>query len=187
MNSSDLEILILLSGGLDSTACTHLYVKQKKKVSAIFIDYGQLAAQKEKVASRKVCEYYGINLKEVTFNGLPSQKGNYIQGRNLFLVSAALLSANMKSGIIAIGLHAGSPYPDCTENFISSCRSLFDLYNDGTIYLSAPFLKLTKQNIIQYIIKHNVPLEITYSCELGLKQPCGQCSTCRDLESLDVS
>lgn len=40
----DLEVLVLLSGGIDSTACLDFYLQLGRPSCALFVDYGQPAA-----------------------------------------------------------------------------------------------------------------------------------------------
>ena len=181
------KVLILLSGGIDSTACTHFYVKQGMNVSAIFVDYGQPAFHLERKAAHSVCNFYGIDLTEVKLSGFTAPQGGYILARNIFLLSTALMSSKLSLGSIVIGIHDGTPYVDCTEHFLALTRNIFDLYTDGRVALVAPFITYTKKDIYEYCKQFNVPLDLTYSCELGLPQPCGKCATCKDLELLHAS
>ena len=54
----------------------------------------------------------------------------------------------------------------------------------GKITLSAPFVDWTKKQIFDYCRLEKIPLELTYSCELGKNQPCGECSSCKELTAL---
>ena len=88
-------------------------------------------------------------------------------------------------GMIAIGIHAGTDYSDCTADFIASMQRVADTYYDGRVQIVAPFLRWTKRDIWQYA-QDRIPLSHTYSCERGLAQPCGGCLSCLDLESLNA-
>ena len=52
--------IILLSGGLDSSANLAFTEYYDEPILAITVDYGQRAAQSEIAASKKFCEYYGV-------------------------------------------------------------------------------------------------------------------------------
>ena len=41
------EVLVLLSGGIDSAGCLAFYVDMGRPVTAMFVDYGQLASNQE--------------------------------------------------------------------------------------------------------------------------------------------
>ena len=109
-----------------------------------------------------------------------------MQGRNAFLLFSALMKFKARSGIIAIGVHSGTPYFDCSMSFVQSMQSMFDNYTDGRIRVGAPFIEWTKRDIWNYCNDRQVPLQLTYSCEEGHNSPCGQCLSCRDRDALDA-
>lgn len=176
--------LVLLSGGLDSSACAAFYLTQKFSVQALFVNYGQISAARECSAAAAICAHYGIPLEKLTCSGFSRWKGGYIPGRNAFLLYSALMAFRHATGIIAMGIHAGTSYQDCSERFTHDMQSSFDLYADGRIRIAAPFLRWSKRQILDYSKKHNVPVQLTYSCELGVRQPCGRCLSCKDLKAL---
>lgn len=53
--------LVLLSGGLDSTANLAFAIEAGEKPFCLTIDYGQRAAPSEKKAARTIADYYGLN------------------------------------------------------------------------------------------------------------------------------
>ena len=109
-----------------------------------------------------------------------------IRGRNGFLVLAALMAKPRFAGILALGIHAESPYYDCGIRFLNLMKSVVSDYTLGTVQLDAPFIELTKPEIVEYCRIHNVPLELTYSCERGSSPPCGSCDSCGDRRALGL-
>ena len=89
-------------------------------------------------------------------------------------------------GIIAIGIHEGPPYYDCSEGFLRSIQTLVDGYAAGRIKIAAPFLKWGKPIIWEFCKKVGVPVDSTYSCEKGGGHPCGTCLSCKDREALSA-
>ena len=148
------------------------------------MDYGQKAGRHERSAALKVARHFQIPLKYVKCSGVRSKHKGFIQGRNAFLVLTALMEMRAPKGILALGVHAGTPYYDCGPNFIRGLQSIVDGYTNGTVQLSAPFLRWKKNDIWEFCHEVGVPLELTYSCERGSRQPCGACLSCRDLEAL---
>lgn len=62
--------IILLSGGLDSVVSL-AYLKEEYNVSfALTFDYGQKAFEKELMASKNICDYYGIEHKVIKLDWL---------------------------------------------------------------------------------------------------------------------
>jgi len=183
-SANNTAVLTLLSGGIDSTACVPFYLSQGFSVSALFCDYGQVSARKEQIAASAICAHYDIPFEKIVSSGFTQWAGGYIPGRNAFILNTGLMAFKHATGIIAIGVHSDTPYVDCSEKFIQQMQSLFDLYSDGRIVIGAPFLHWNKPQIWDYCESKRAPLELTYSCELGRKQPCGECLSCKDLEAL---
>jgi len=76
-----LKVMVLLSGGVDSTACIGYYIKKKYQIYALFINYGQQDIEKESVAATAVADYYNIPLYEITVDGF---KDTYLVGMRCF-------------------------------------------------------------------------------------------------------
>ena len=184
MKKNKMNVSVLLSGGIDSTATVAFYLNQGFTVSALFVDYTQAAGKREEAAASSVCKYYGIPMYKIVSSGFRLCSGGYIKGRNAFLLYAALMAFEYKNGIIAIGIHSGTRYPDCSEYFIRLIQSSFNCYAEGRICIDAPFMQWYKREIWEYCKKMDVPIALTYSCELGKNQPCGQCPSCKGLEVL---
>ena len=179
--------LILASGGIDSTACIRFYKKMKFNVEAIFVDHGQLARSKEHKAIILIAKYYRIKLHKIKITGNKQYNGGAVPGRNAFLFFTALMNFSKDYGIIASGIHNGTDYYDCSKEFVEQIQNIFDQYSQGTIKIESPFLNFNKKEIWDYCQLEKVPIHLTYSCELGRKQPCGNCATCKDLEILYAS
>jgi len=178
------DVLVLLSGGIDSSACVRFYLSQRSNLRALFIDYGQQSAKQEAEAANKISQHYCIPLRVMSSVGTTGKSSGVVLGRNAFLLYFALMEFCSHVGIIAIGIHAGTSYFDCSKAFIDSTQTVFDAYAGGQIQIGAPFLDWTKREVWDYCLQQNVPLEKTYSCELGRNQPCGECLSCIDLEKL---
>jgi 7-cyano-7-deazaguanine synthase len=175
---------VLLSGGVDSASCVGFLAALGTPLRTLFVDYGQLAAERELAASSSVARHYRVQHDYVMCMRASQKPAGLIPGRNAFLLFAALLEGGTTPRSIALGIHAGTPYFDCTLGFVERMQALFDSYADGAVRILTPFLQWTKPDIWQYALEHDIPLHLTYSCERGQEQACGLCSSCRDLESL---
>ena len=178
--------LVLLSGGIDSSACVDFCLQQNYEVRGLFADFGQLAAKKEDMASKKIASHYSIDLKRISLSKAEVKSGGFIPGRNAFLIFTALIEMHAEVGQIVIGIHSGTRYWDCSQQFVGSIQTLLDGYTGGRIQLLAPFQNWTKAGIWEYCRQYQVPVQATYSCELGMDQPCGHCESCKDLEILNA-
>ena len=106
----------------------------------------------------------------------------YIEGRNIVLLSkTAVYAARMKLSRILIGPLACNPFPDASPEFFASMGAALSTGLAFPIEIEAPFLAMTKANVIALGVTLGVPFELTLSC----MQPvagvqCGQCSKCRE-------
>jgi 7-cyano-7-deazaguanine synthase len=177
---SDSKAMVLLSGGLDSAACLAFLNSQGISSSSLFIDYGQSAARLEYQSALAISEFYKVPLRRIAVSGFQQWGVGFVPGRNAFLLHTALMAVTFQKGMVAIGIHSGTTYSDCSDYFLRQMQSLFDIYADGRIFVTAPFLYWTKGEIWELCHKMNVPFELTYSCEAGNEQSCGQCLSCID-------
>jgi len=181
-------ITVLASGGLDSTTCLSYYLAENYSVHALWVDYGQLSAQAEEAAIERVAMYYDVPLQKVRVAGIhwPNLDKELFEfrGRNLTLVSLALNTAAIIPGLIALGIHHGTPIADCTDAFSQQLNSLLILLTDGGLRLDCPFLQWSKLDVAEYAISNAVPIDLTYSCEKGFIPPCKECVKCRDIQAI---
>lgn len=180
------EVLVLLSGGIDSTACLNFFLEMGRPTCCMFINYEQSAVQNEIRSARAIADYYSVDLLSTKWKGINNKSTGLINGRNSFLLSAALMERPETISIIAIGIHSGTNYPDCSTKFLQNMQSIVDLYNSCKVHLSAPFINFSKEEILSYCIEKEIPLELTYSCERGGTTPCGECLSCKDREMLNA-
>ncbi len=205
------SIIVLLSGGIDSAVLLWLAKREYEKVLALSFDYGQKHKVELRYA-KELAEIAGVehltvevpSLKGIKSSALleggpeiPSEE--YKEGtpplttvpmRNLiFLAIAGAYADAYEIDTIGIAVHSlDSPYPDCRPEFISAAESAL---TSGSILTAkkkvrlkvyAPFLGMTKREIVLLGRSLGVPLEKTYSCYRGTEPPCGECATCKQRE-----
>ena len=211
-----MKILVLSSGGVDSTTCLAMAVKEvgAENVLALSVYYGQ-KHDKEIQAAKKVAEYYGVERMEldlsVIFAGsncsllkqstedIPLESyaqqieethgerpvSTYVPFRNgLFLSSAASIALSHGCSKIMYGAHAddaaGAAYPDCSLDFVNAMNQAIYLGSGNQLTIEAPFVSLTKADVVKKGLELGVPYELTWSCYEGGEKPCGKCGTCID-------
>jgi 7-cyano-7-deazaguanine synthase len=177
------KVLVLASGGIDSSACISFYISRGATVEALFIDYGQLSKTNEENAVRNIAAHFQIKLQVIRCQ-LGEFGAGLIVGRNGFFLNAALVARGTSCGVIALGIHAGTSYVDCSPSFIGEMQKVFDLQTDGLVQIGTPFLNWEKPQILHYCITNSVPVDLTYSCENGQTQPCNHCLSCKDLKNI---
>ena len=211
-----MKILVLSSGGVDSTTCLAMAVAEvgAENVLALSVYYGQ-RHDKEIQAAKKVAEYYGVERMEldlsVIFAGsncsllkqstedIPLESyaqqieethgehpvSTYVPFRNgLFLSSAASIALSHGCSKIMYGAHAddaaGAAYPDCSLDFVNAMNQAIYLGSGNQLTIEAPFVSLTKADVVKKGLELGVPYELTWSCYEGGEKPCGKCGTCID-------
>jgi 7-cyano-7-deazaguanine synthase len=181
-----METLVLLSGGIDSAACVAFYRQLGHSVSGLFVDYGQPVSAREEKSAFDIAAHYEIPLKKIHCAGPATNYAGEISGRNALLVFAAMLFQPIQKGIVALGIHRGTTYYDCSESFATDLNRIINGYSNGRVALGTPFLKWDKQLIYKFTADTNVPVNLTWSCEIGPKMPCGRCLSCGDRKELHV-
>lgn len=180
------KILILFSGGIDSTALIYYYKSKEYQIKCLHIQYNQESAKSELKSVKKICDYYNISFEVVSLPFSIQKRFNEYIGRNTLFVLIALSSKFSESyNRIAIGINASSHYYDCSNNFINDIQTIVDGYYAGTKAIEAPFVNLTKYEIIYFCISNEIPIDLTYSCLMQNSPPCGKCGACRDRRIID--
>ena len=126
-------------------------------------------------------ESYAEQLKKT--DGAPVS--TYVPFRNgLFLASAASVALSMGCSEIWYGAHsddaAGNAYPDCSSDFNEAMSRAIYLGSGGTLQVVAPFIGMTKAQVVAKGLSLRAPYKYTWSCYAGADKPCGVCGTCRD-------
>ena len=109
----------------------------------------------------------------------------YVPFRNgLFLSTAASIALSKDCGVIYYGAHAddaaGNAYPDCSESFNNAINDAIYIGSGNQLRVEAPFVKLTKAEVVKIGLELKVPYKYTWSCYEGGDKPCGVCGTCID-------
>lgn len=111
----------------------------------------------------------------------------YVPFRNgLFLSSAASIALAKGCSTIYYGAHrddaAGNAYPDCSEIFNEAMSTAIYEGSGKALKVVAPFVGLTKADIVKEGLRLHVPYHLTWSCYEGTTKPCSTCGTCVDRE-----
>ena len=199
-SSSDTRVLVLLSGGLDSSTVLYFAKAGGYDVTCLSIAYGQKHSREleaaEKIALfaktpvRHLCielPWGGSSLtdpdKKIPVEGISGKiPSTYVPGRNTIFIAFALsLCESEGIPLILVGANAVdfSGYPDCRTEYYTAMNALLARASLGKVRIEAPLMKMTKKEIVLLAKKLNVPLELTWSCYKGENQPCMKCDSCR--------
>ena len=146
----------------------------------------------------KIFEYSDCSLLEHSDREIPKEsyaeqieKGDgkpvstYVPFRNgLFLSSAASIALSKECDVIYYGAHsddaAGNAYPDCSDAFNKAMGDAIYIGSGNQLRIEAPFVNMTKAEVVKTGLALKVPYELTWSCYEGKERPCGVCGTCLD-------
>jgi 7-cyano-7-deazaguanine synthase len=202
------EIVILLSGGLDSYTAGALLKADGYQLNALSVRYGQRHVR-ELDAARRVASALGIarhlelsvDLSRVGGSALtadidvPKDRTideqipvTYVPARNTVLLSLALAWAEAL-GVSDIGIGANaldySGYPDCRPEYMRAFEALANLATkagvQGTRFrIHAPLMQMSKAQIIERGLSLGLDYALTHSCydPSDDGRPCGRCDSC---------
>lgn len=197
------EVVVLLSGGMDSVtalyeADTHCHV-----VGAVSFHYGSkhndreipfaaLHANRLGVAHRVIhLDFIGeLFQSDLLKKGGEIPKGHYeaqtmkktvVPFRNGIMLSvAAGFAESMGAHGLVIAAHAGDHaiYPDCREEFMKAMGGAIRLGTYAEVDLMRPFISMTKADIARRGHQLGIDYAQTWSCYAGGQTHCGECGTC---------
>lgn len=171
---------LLSGGGIDSAVLAHFYRARGSGIRAYHFAYGQPSLRGERRAVRALGRYFQMPTTFVELGyRLVSRAGEFSCRNALFaLVVAGTLPT--LSARIALGIHSGTEYFDCSPAFLSDLQRLLDGYFGGGIRVEAPLIDYDRATIASYFREASIPRRITFSCERRSDRHCGRCLSCRD-------
>lgn len=192
-------VVLLSSGGMDSTTLAYWLRKRACRFVPLFIDYGQHCAETEYATLRKVLPagcvapqkvdisavYRGTKSRLIAEPNLwvDNMKGDplYLPYRNLLLLSvgAAFAQSHGYSRLYAAFINSNHAKEiDCSAQFFSGLGRILSEY--GSVQVKMPFREMSKLQVARLAVKLRVPLATTYSCQAASQVPCGACPNCVD-------
>ena len=199
-----MKAALIFSGGMDSTTLLYDMIHEGYEVSALTFDYCQ-RHKKEIRCAEKTCAKLHIPHKLVgvpVLNDLaPSSltraswdvpEGNYaeetmkqtvVPNRNMvFLSLAASYAIGTGAPHLFYAAHAGDHaiYPDCRPAFVSAMATALHLCDWNDLVLHAPYLWMSKGDIVKKGLELGVDYADTWSCYKGEELSCGKCGACTE-------
>jgi 7-cyano-7-deazaguanine synthase len=201
-----MKAVVILSGGMDSTALAYWAVAAGADVRLLSFDYGQRHVT-ELHHARRIAERLGLPHAVLDLRGLrdllpgsaltdaavdvpeghyaaPSMKATVVPNRNAIMLAIAYGHAVAHAcDAVLFGAHAGDHtiYPDCRTPFVETLNAALRIGNewaDPVPSVLAPFVRKTKADIAVLGDGLGVPWGDTWSCYAGGARHCGRCGTC---------
>lgn len=199
-----MKVVVVFSGGMDSTALLEHCLARADQVEAISFDYGQRhkkeleyasAYAKSKNVPHRVIDLTSLHAllqgSALTSNiDVPeghyaeeSMKATVVPNRNMIMLSIAIgYAVSLGFDTVATGVHAGDHaiYPDCRAAFIKAMNTAAEIANYQAVEVYTPFLYLTKGQVAAEGLTYGIDFDKTWTCYKGLDVPCGKCGSCTE-------
>lgn len=191
------SVILLASGGLDSTTVAYSLLAEGVDVFPVFFDYGQHCVEMEWNRVNEVLpqtmrrpERFDISdifrgsssrlIKEADlWQDEVSDDDLYVPYRTMLFFAAAAARAQTMGVLEVFTGFIDSNHAkeiDCTAEFMNSLDGLID--SIGPVRFVSPFRYSSKTEVVQAAIRYGVPIGRTYSCQAASDFPCGACPNC---------
>ena len=187
------DLVVLLSGGLDSTVAAEIARQSGHLHSVVSFCYGQANTVQEMSAADRWATRHKVTRKVFTVDvpgvsaldiGAGTHGPRVVPGRNLLLLSHAVAYAlSVGACRVWIGCNAddAEDYPDCRRDFIEGVGYM--TWNAYGLRVWAPLVDLTKRQVVAKARELGIDIADTWSCYQPSiarpLEPCGTCNACR--------
>jgi 7-cyano-7-deazaguanine synthase len=193
--ASDTKVLLMFSGGPDSATLASLVDRELptgRRASAIYLRSGHPSDWREIEAASRILNRIGARLETVDildFLGVLHDDRLMMRTAAPFLPfdGAVALKVMILYGIysrastIYVGYHRDDveERKDYSRESIDRLETLAAADGKDAPKIIAPFLNMTKAEVLKMGASMNVPYELTWSCMRADAVHCGQCVSCR--------
>ena len=199
------KVLVIFSGGQDSTTCLYWAKRKFKEVYALSFLYGQ-KHEKEVEIAREIAAKANVHFAamDVSFIGRlgknsltdstlkmdkikpeDSFPNTFVPGRNLFFLSIAAVYArehNIQHLVTGVSQTDFSGYPDCRDSFIKSMNVTLNLAMDENFVIHTPLMWIDKAQtwaLADELGVFDLIRSKTLTCYNGIPgDGCGHCPAC---------
>jgi 7-cyano-7-deazaguanine synthase len=199
--------VLILSGGVDSTTLLYKMHSDGYEVTAITFNYAQRHKKEityaKAIAKRLDITHHVVDLSSLAcllgdsalLGGMQVPSCHYtkeaakktvVPNRNMIMLSVAAGYAEaheIAEVFYAAHQNDSTIYPDCRPEFVQALRPAIRLATAWhPVDLRAPFVDMSKAEIVRMGLALEVPYELTWSCYRGEERPCRTCPTCIERE-----
>jgi len=199
--------VLILSGGVDSTTLLYKMHSDGYEVTALTFNYAQRHKKEityaKAIAKRLDIKHHVVDLSSLAcllgdsalLGGMQVPSCHYtkeaakktiVPNRNMIMLSVAAGYAEaheIAEVFYAAHKNDSTIYPDCRPEFVSALRPAIRLATAWhPVDLRAPFVDMSKAEIVRMGLALEVPYELTWSCYRGEERPCRTCPTCIERE-----
>jgi 7-cyano-7-deazaguanine synthase len=200
------KVLVIASGGLDSTTAATYLLKQGYEVALLHFNYGHIAEGPEDRAVKEIAKFLNVPLIEVNMDFFrvvrhspllgdgeinrvdEGREGaefahEWVPARNfMFIALATAIAEAYGYDYIATGinLEESGAYPDNEMEFIRLLNKVlpYAVGPNKHVELLMPVGHLVKHEIVRLGLEVGAPLHLTWSCYDKGPKHCGRCGPC---------
>lgn len=154
--SRQAHYLVLMSGGIDSSAAVATACEISSEVSGVFVDYSQPAVGTEWTSAQAIANHFEVPITKLVFGFDLMTSAGEVFGRNALMVLAAAGNSLLRPLVVTLGIHASSEYYDTTPLFVRHLERLLDGYSEGDVSLFVPFIDMSKLDVIRFAMESTV-------------------------------
>lgn len=192
--SSSGNVVVLLSGGLDSLVLAQHALNEGRLRSVVHYVYPHPAQSQERRAVMDACRAWasrGTFVESQEFympmhsygelaSGIGQEGPRIVPGRNLiFLAHAVNYAAGIGASEVWIGCSGEDQqeYADCRPDFIDKVDSMSRAWG---LFVKAPFISKSRSWISSEGKRNGAPVEKSWSCyqPTATGRPCMSCNSC---------
>jgi 7-cyano-7-deazaguanine synthase len=202
--ASKSRAVVLLSGGMDSSVCAALAVRDYE-AAAVHISYGQRTEERERQSFLAICQRLkiydrlmvrnealrAIGGSALTDESIPVPDAEslgqnipvtYVPFRNAHFLAVAVSWAEVL-GAVKVYIGAVEPdssgYPDCRPAYYKAFNEVVKAgTKNGQIEIVTPLIALRKAEIVRLGLELGAPFDLTWSCYSREDRSCGLCDSC---------
>ncbi len=191
-----MTVILLASGGLDSTTLLYRLLRDEKNVLPVFFDYGQHCAETEWRCLRQIMpdgvvpervdisSIYRHSVSRMIIESNPWEEK--VEDTDLYLPYRTLLFFSVGASFAqSLGIdevysaYINSNHAkelDCTAEFFNGLDSF--AASVGPVRFRLPFKEWSKLQVVEEAVRLGVDVAATFSCQLFGDTPCGACPNC---------
>jgi 7-cyano-7-deazaguanine synthase len=203
-SSGKSRAVVLLSGGMDSSVCAALAVRDYD-AAAVHVSYGQRTQERERQSFLAICQrlkihdrlmvrneaFRAIGGSALTDESIPVPDAEdigrdipvtYVPFRNAHFLAVAVSWAEvLRAEKVYIGAVEpdSSGYPDCRPAYYEAFNEVVKTgTRDGRIRILTPLIAMRKAEIVRLGLELGAPFDLTWSCYSREDEACGVCDSC---------
>jgi 7-cyano-7-deazaguanine synthase len=203
-SSGKSRAVVLLSGGMDSSVCAALAVRDYD-AAAVHVSYGQRTQERERQSFLAICQrlkihdrlmvrneaFRAIGGSALTDESIPVPDAEdigrdipvtYVPFRNAHFLAVAVSWAEvLRAEKVYIGAVEpdSSGYPDCRPAYYEAFNEVAKTgTRDGRIRILTPLIAMRKAEIVRLGLELGAPFDLTWSCYSREDEACGVCDSC---------